>query len=59
MKNIYTKVDLGPCQIAMIVLFHVWKLLPIFAESSISDVQQGHESLPETFCAYAKSLQIH
>ena len=56
---IYSKVDLGPCHIAMIELFNGWKLLPIFAKSSISDVQGVPESASETFCAYAKSLQLY
>ena len=33
LKTIYGKVDLGPCQIAMIELSTHWKLLTIFAKS--------------------------
>ena len=48
--------DLGHFQIAMIELFNGWKLLPIFAKSSISDVQQSPESASGTFCTYARNL---
>ena len=49
LKNIYRKVDFKPCQIATIELSNGRKLLPIFAKSSISNVQQGPESASETF----------
>ena len=61
-KYIYSKVDsvsLRPCQIAMIDLFNGWRPLTIFAKSSISDVQCSPKSASETFCMYARSLQLY
>ena len=58
-KKIYSKVDLGPYQIAMIDLFNGWKLLPIFGKRSFSDVQWRPEYASETFCTYARSLQLY
>ena len=37
-KNIKRKVDLEPCEIAMIEIFNSWMPLTIFTESSIPDV---------------------
>ena len=53
------KWDLAAFQIAMIELFGGWKTLIIFAKSAISDVLRSSESASETFCTYARSLQLY